>query len=825
MAGRHSEAKLRFSVDVEKAKAKIAGLSRSVDQSLDKIKASTGKLKGAIGGTMAGLGVTAGLSLMDGISSQLEQGDLTAKLGAQLGLGEAEAARAGKIAAAAYGDNFGADLGQAGEAVRRVMQDIGEGSDQWTQDITSKVLALSQTFEQDLGGTTQAVGQMLRTGLASNAEEALDILTRGMQTGVDKAGDLNETMVEYGTLFRNMGLSGKDAMGLMSQGLQAGARDADKVADAIKEFSIRAVDGSKASAAGYKALGLDAQKMTAQIAQGGPAAKQGLDTVLDRLRSMKDPVAQSAAAVGLFGTQAEDLGKALFSMDASTAAQSLGEVAGATDKMTEALSKSPAAKIEAFKRKLELGFSGIADLIVNGDFSGKLSQAFGIEEDNPAIVGILKIRDVLINEVPPAFDKLKSVASGALTVLSNPVVQTFAASIGAIVVSLKIWSGVMAVIRGLTAAWTAAQLLLNMALTANPIGLVVLAIVALVAGLVVLYKRSETFRNAVNAVWGALKSAWGAIPGLISGIVGKVTGFFSALPGKVKAVFSKAGTWLTSAGSDLVNGFKSGISGMWGKFTGWIEAQVNKIPESVRKVLGIASPSKVFAKIGGQMWQGLKVGSKAKAKAVRAQLAKHADTLVSKAVEQAKTRRDQLKAITADLMKARADYAAKIAESLHGSGLSSLVSLDGVSAGARNDTVINGLKARLKAVKDFSAGVAELRKKGLAQGTLAQLIDAGVDQAGTMVASLRGAPAAVLKQISALDAQIASAARAMGGREADVIYGARITAARRAEATPPPVVLEVKSAGGKLDDLLVELLRKSIRAKGGNVQVVLGGRK
>ena len=54
-----------------------------------------------------------------------------------------------------------------------------------------------------------------------------------------------------------------------------------------------------------------------------------------------------------------------------------------------------------------------------------------------------------------------------------------------------------------TKAFAAAQWLLNAAMSANPIGLVVLAIAALVAGLIIAYKRSETFRNIVN---GALRA-------------------------------------------------------------------------------------------------------------------------------------------------------------------------------------------------------------------------------------------------------------------------------------------------------------------------------
>jgi hypothetical protein len=56
------------------------------------------------------------------------------------------------------------------------------------QGVTVDVEALAQTFDQDLGGTTAAVGQMIKTGLVKDAKEGLDVLTKGFQAGNDKAG-------------------------------------------------------------------------------------------------------------------------------------------------------------------------------------------------------------------------------------------------------------------------------------------------------------------------------------------------------------------------------------------------------------------------------------------------------------------------------------------------------------------------------------------------------------------------------------------------------------------------------------------------------------
>jgi len=80
-----------------------------------------------------------------------------------------------------------------------------------------------------------------------------------------------------------------------------------------------------------------------------------------------------------------------------------------------------------------------------------------------------------------------------------------------------------------TKLWTAAQWLLNAALSANPIGLVVMAIAGLVAGLVVLYKKSETVRTIINTLWDAI----GAGPRAIMAVIGKLWDLISVL-GKIK---------------------------------------------------------------------------------------------------------------------------------------------------------------------------------------------------------------------------------------------------------------------------------------------------
>ena len=343
-----------------------AGLGVSLDSALDQAKDKLrSKLQGlAEGGAPAGklIGAGVGLALVGALVTAINMEPARAKLTAQLGLTSQESARLGGVAGKLYASNYGEGLEDVTSAIRLVVQNIDgmrTASSDDLQAITGKVMSLSSAFDQDLGATTRAVGQMIRTGLAKDANEALDIITVGFQNGADKAEDFLDTLNEYGVQFQKLGIDGKTATGLITQGLQAGARDADKVADAFKEFSIRAIDGSEQTSKAFTQLGLDAGQMQQAIAAGGSTAAKATDSVLDALRNVKDPAQQAAIATALFGTQAEDLGKALFALDLDTAAAGLGKVEGAAAKVDEAMSGTAQGAINQLIR----GLAVLADQI------------------------------------------------------------------------------------------------------------------------------------------------------------------------------------------------------------------------------------------------------------------------------------------------------------------------------------------------------------------------------------------------------------------------------------------------------------------------------
>jgi len=90
---------------------------------------------------------------------------------------------------------------------------------------------------------------------------------------------------------------------------------------------------------------------------------------------------------------------------------------------------------------------------------------------------------------------------------NTEIVIALAAAIGGLSAAIVVANFAMKAWAAAQAIATAAQWAFNAALTANPIGLVVVAVAALVAGLVLLYRRFESVRNIVKALLAPLKAA------------------------------------------------------------------------------------------------------------------------------------------------------------------------------------------------------------------------------------------------------------------------------------------------------------------------------
>lgn len=447
---------------------------------------------------LADAGAVAGAVLVAATVSAVEKERMADKLSAQLGLTGKPAKNAGKVAGDLYSKAVVDSFEDGAAAVRAVM---GSGlipekaTTKSIEAITTKVADLANTFDQDLTGTANAAAQMIRTGLAKDGAQALDLLTTGFQSSADKAGDFVDTINEYGTQFRKAGLDGAAAIGLLNQAIKGGARDADIAADAIKEFSIRAVDGSKTSADGFKALGLNADDMAAKFAQGGSAANGVLDLTLDRLRGIKDPVKQSQAAVALFGTQAEDLGKALFAMDPSTAAAGLNNIGGAAKRVGDTIRGNTSTELKILQRQITSALGTVITTIVLPALRGLITAVEWVGNAVAAVGRWFQEWGAWLAPIAILIGGI-TLALNAQAIATALVTAVFSVYRAAIIVGTAVTNG-----------FAAAQALLNAVMALNPITLIVIALVALGAAMVVAYQKSETFRSIVQAAWQGIQTA------------------------------------------------------------------------------------------------------------------------------------------------------------------------------------------------------------------------------------------------------------------------------------------------------------------------------
>ncbi len=234
----------------------------------------------------------------------------------------------------------------------------------------------------------------------------------------------------------------------------------------------------------------------------------------------------------------------------------------------------------------------------------------------PAFSGFL----TMLGNVFNWFGKL---SSGAQTTIASvigfaglaAIVAPFVSTIAGLVKAMQL-------VKLAQAAWTGAQWLFNAAMDANPIGLVMLAIAALVGIIVLAWTHCAQFRAIVTAafngvkaagvaLWNSLKVAFGHAASLVNGAKAAFNSFLAfmrSIPGKVVAFFKNLPGSLVNIGTNIVTGLWAGIRNAWHTLTSRVGSLFTGLVSWIRNLLGIHSPSTVFASMGANLAAGLANG-------------------------------------------------------------------------------------------------------------------------------------------------------------------------------------------------------------------------
>ena len=294
--GRATEATQELSDATEQASEEAEGAG---DKGTDAI--------GAVAGALAGAGITAKVMEIAGAVYELAGSFSEAEktIVSATGATGRELDEFMSSSLDVYASSSAEGLNDVAVAMTSVQTATGLAGDA-LEEATDAALVLNNTLGYEVSESARTAGALIKN-FGVSATEAYNLIAIGAQNGADKNGDLLDVLNEYSAQYAALGLSAEEFVSSLVDGAEAGVFSVDKVGDAVKEFNIRAKDGSDTTAEAFELLGMNADMMSEKFAAGGDTARTAFFEVVNALESMDDPLAKNAAAVGLFGTQYEDL--------------------------------------------------------------------------------------------------------------------------------------------------------------------------------------------------------------------------------------------------------------------------------------------------------------------------------------------------------------------------------------------------------------------------------------------------------------------------------------------------------------------------------------
>ena len=203
----------------------------------------------------------------------------------------------------------------------------------------------------------------------------------------------------------------------------------------------------------------------------------------------------------------------------------------------------------------------------------------------PAIQSAFQICGTYIQGVINAvFPFIQTVVTSVMNVI-NAIISTVLAAINGD------WSGVWEGIQNIVSSvWNGIQSIVSGAI--NAVSGVISSVLSGISGI---------FSSVWNGIKGAVSSAWSGITSAVSNGVSSMMNFITSIPSRIMGVFSGAGSWLLSAGQNIIKGLINGITKAIGGAISAVKNAVSGIIDGAKSLLGIASPSKVFDREIGRM--------------------------------------------------------------------------------------------------------------------------------------------------------------------------------------------------------------------------------
>lgn len=373
--------------------------------------------------------------------------------------------------------NVAGDLGDIGVAVGAVNTRFGIAGDQLEQT-TEQFLKFAEINGTDVKTAVDSV----QTTMAAWGLEVKD--TSALLDTLNKAGQDTGTSVD----------AIASALSVNAPALQEMGMSVSDAAFFLANLSKNGVEASDVMGGMKKAL--------ANAAKEGKPLDKAMTEVEESIRNAKDSTQAITIASELFGAKA-----------------------------------GPA--IATAVRDGRLSFAQLGTSLT--DFSGNLDTTYNAMLDAPDRIGLAlqnlrvqaaEVFDTFLTEHGPQIESAITTISEKTMAFVGWISQngpTVAAVVGSIVAAWIAYTTY-------TKAAAAAQWLLNAAMSANPIGLVVAALAALVAAIVILWNKSEAFREFWIALWNKIKT-------VAKTTVDAVTKWFTTAWANIRMAWANVGVW------------------------------------------------------------------------------------------------------------------------------------------------------------------------------------------------------------------------------------------------------------------------------------------
>jgi phage-related protein len=572
-----------------------AGLEETVGKTKSWAGNVAGVASAALGGALLGAAtaVAGGVAAIGGaaldVSRQTEEA--AAAMAASLDVPAERAQEFADIAQAVYGNNFAESVTGAGEVVAEAYRRMGDVGDEQLQRVTEQAFALADNFET---GPTEAISaaQTLMDNFGVSSDEAFDLIAKGFQRGLNRSGDFLDTINEYSVQFGGAGASAAEFLGLLESGLEGGALGTDKAADLFKEFFIRIQDGSDTTAKGLTQLGLDSEAITAGLSDGSLTAADAFRQVSSAVNAIEDPILRSQAGVALFGTQFEDLGQSLGSIDLIP--DSFEDIAGAADQLN-AKYNNFGDLFAGIWRKAVVSVTPATDKLLElaNDAMPLVEAGFNFLADKvpPAIDFVVDAVDVGVAFIKGLFDgPLKDGLDGGVGAFETvqdwidtnmPLIQQTIETVLAAITGFWDSNGarIMSIVDGfLSIVRTLFDTYLNNALD------IVTAVMQLINGDV---------EGAGETLKGIAERTMSAFLSIVSDYIGMVKDAFGDVD------------W-GAVGRSIIDGIVAGLSGAGHLLVSAAQGAAGGAVQGIKDLLGIRSPSQVMAdEVGLPMVEGI----------------------------------------------------------------------------------------------------------------------------------------------------------------------------------------------------------------------------